>query len=116
MLGKAILVAVIALALTAFVLDCAATTTPAQAMQCCSSMPCSSHSHAGEDCCKSMPTVHAAFVQPSGAPTIAMPALQPLALGTTAHAIHLHSFGMRILENGHTPPEINVSDLTPLRI
>jgi hypothetical protein len=114
--GKAILVAVVALALTAFVLDCAAATTPAEAMQCCSSMPCSSHSHASQDCCKSMPTVHAAFVQPSGAPTVSMPALQPLALGATAHAIHLHSFGMRILGNEHAPPEINVPDLNPLRI
>ena len=39
--------------------------TPEQAMQCCNSMPCSSHGHDGQDCCKTMPSMHSPFVPSS---------------------------------------------------
>jgi len=43
-----------------------AATTPEQAMQCCNSMPCSSHGHEhSQDCCKTTQAMHRPFVQPS---------------------------------------------------
>ena len=63
--AKTVLVAVALAALFAYALDCSASVTPEDAIQCCQSMPCSSHSHTGEDCCKTMPASHAPFVQTS---------------------------------------------------
>jgi hypothetical protein len=61
-----ILIAAVVIALAVYAFDCGATTTPEQAMQCCDSMPCSSQGHHdGQDCCKTMPSMHAPFVQPS---------------------------------------------------
>jgi hypothetical protein len=40
-------------------------TTPEQATQCCSSMPCMAQGHDGQDRCKSMPFMHAPFVRPT---------------------------------------------------
>jgi hypothetical protein len=62
-LAKPILMVALVLALAAYALDCDAMTTPEQAMQCCTSMPCSPHGHDGQDCCKSMPSMHAPFVR-----------------------------------------------------
>src|SRR5437762_11082969 len=61
-LGRPILVAFVATALAAYVLDCSGTTTPAEAMKCCQSMPCSSSGHS-QECCETMPQMHAPFVQ-----------------------------------------------------
>ena len=54
---RTLVVALIA-ALAAYALDCVGMTTPEQAMQCCNSMRCPSHDHHGQDCCKTMPTMH----------------------------------------------------------
>src|SRR5664279_6294280 len=64
-LGRPIFLAVLVLSLATYALDCGATMTPEQAMHCCNSMPCSSHGHDGQDCCKTMPSMHAPFVQSS---------------------------------------------------
>src|SRR5438034_6484185 len=64
-LAKPIFLAILAVALAAYAFDCSAATTPEQAMQCCKSMSCSSHGHRAQDCCKTMPSMHAPFVQPS---------------------------------------------------
>jgi hypothetical protein len=61
--ARPILMAVLVAALAAYALDCGAMTSPEQAAQCCSSMPCSPRGHSGQDCCKSMPSLHAPFVQ-----------------------------------------------------
>jgi hypothetical protein len=45
--AKPILLAALAVALAAYAFDCGALGTPEQAMQCCNSMPCSSHGHRG---------------------------------------------------------------------
>src|SRR6516162_6726749 len=63
--GQSILAAVVALSFVAYAFDCDAMTTPEQAMQCCNSMPCSSQGHHGQDCCKTMPSMHSPFVQVS---------------------------------------------------
>ena len=64
-LGKAIILGALAVALAAYAIDCSAATTPEQAMQCCNTMPCSSHGHRAQDCCRAMPTMHAPFVRPA---------------------------------------------------
>jgi thiol-disulfide isomerase/thioredoxin len=61
-LAKPILVALLAVALAVYAFDCGAMTMPEQAMQCCNFMPCSSQGHRGQDCCKTMPAMHAPFV------------------------------------------------------
>src|SRR5271167_99465 len=64
-LGRPIFLAVLAVSLATYAFDCSATATAEQAMQCCNSMPCSSHGHDAQDCCKTMPSVHAPYVQTS---------------------------------------------------
>ena len=62
---RPILVGLIGVLLAAYVSDCDSMATPEQAMRCCNSMPCSSQGHQGQDCCKTMPSMHAPFVQPA---------------------------------------------------
>src|SRR5262249_57818078 len=63
--ARAIFMVVLVAALAAYSLDCFAASTPDEAMQCCDSMPCPQHSHDGsEDCCQTMPSLNAPFVQP----------------------------------------------------
>jgi hypothetical protein len=113
---KPILMAALVVALAAYAFDCGAVTTPEQAMQCCASMPCAPHGHDGQDCCKSMPSMHAPFVQSAAvhghlrtrtvaAVLTAFDDLNPtLAEGVTT--------GMR----SHGPPQISPNTLSPLRI
>jgi hypothetical protein len=64
--AKAILMVVVVLALAAYGFDCPVTSTSDEAMECCDTMACSSHGHEhSEDCCKTMPSAHSPFVQPS---------------------------------------------------
>jgi hypothetical protein len=64
--AKSVLTAVVICAVVAYVFDCSAMSTPEEAMQCCDSMPCSSHGRSqAQDCCKTMASMHALFVQPS---------------------------------------------------
>lgn len=60
---KRILLMVAIFALATYGLDCLAMTTPEQAMQCCNSMPCSPSGHDSQDCCKTLPSVNASFLQ-----------------------------------------------------
>ena len=62
---KPLVIVAIMVALAAYALDCGAITTTELAMQCCNSMPCAPQGHNAQDCCKSMPSMHAPFVQPS---------------------------------------------------
>ena len=64
-IAKSILLLALAAALANYAVDCSAMNTPEQAMQCCGSMPCPPHHGNSEDCCKSMPSMHALFVQPA---------------------------------------------------
>jgi hypothetical protein len=60
---KKALVVVAVVALATYGLDCLAMTTPEQSMQCCNSMPCAPSGHHGQDCCKTMPSISAPFLQ-----------------------------------------------------
>jgi len=115
-IGKSVLMAVLTVALAAYAFDCEAMTTKAQAMQCCKSMHCSSHHHRGMDCCKTMPSTHAPFVQSSSvhlsfSPVVfaVMPAFgEPRGLDSSSSC--------HVAARGHAPPTFYVPDALPLRI
>jgi hypothetical protein len=114
-LTRQILLTVLTVALAAYAFDCSAMTTPEQAMQCCDSMHCSTQGHHGQDCCKTMPTMHASFVQPSVtrivsfSPTVALfPAFsEPSGLDFS---------GSAVVADSHAPPNFYPTALQPLRI
>lgn len=115
-LARAILMVVLVVALAAYALDCSAMTTPEQAMQCCASMPCSPHGHDGQDCCKSMPSLHAPFVQSTSAHG-AVHAYTVVAVSSV-----FYDFASTAPEAGparahsHGPSRISPPALSPLRI
>src|SRR4029077_20481962 len=114
--SRHLLMAVLAVPLAAYAFDCSAMATHEQAVECCRSMACSSQGHASEDCCKTMPAMHAPFVQPSSASSIASPAVQLAVLAVIPRIIRLDSSRVLVSPNDHAPPGNSASDLTPLRI
>jgi hypothetical protein len=115
-LFRPILMLALVVALAAYALDCGAMTTPEQAMQCCSSMPCAPHGHDGQDCCKDMPSMHAPFVQSVSAQST--PQLHAIGADLTA----LQASGLTRPDRGtsgvgsHAPPIISPPAYSPLRI
>ena len=114
---KPILVAVVAIALSAYASECFAMATPQQAMQCCKSRHCASHGHHGQDCCKTMPTVRVSFGQPSSSMHRASPTPVVLAL-VAAHGDSrgLSPAVLSIAAHCHAPPILYVSAPVPIRI
>jgi hypothetical protein len=114
--AKPILMAVLVAALAAYALDCGAMTSPEQAIQCCASMPCSSHGHDGQDCCKSMPSLHAPFVRSASGQNA------PHAHTVGPASAALYDFASTLPELGtpavhyHGPPILSPPTLSPLRI
>jgi hypothetical protein len=118
--GKSLLMALLAVALSSYAFECEAMTTAAQAMQCCKSMDCSTHhrhgtGHHDMDCCKTVPSMHAPFVQSlpvhlSFSPTLAMMPVsgEPLGLDSCSFC--------RIAARSHAPPILGISAAPPLRI
>jgi len=113
--ARPILLAVVTILLAAYAFDCNAMATPEQAMQCCGSMPCSSQGHQGQDCCKTMPTIHAPFVKPSSVRQVsfslvvaALPPVNPSPSATPAERM--------TTPVSHAPPIFSPPTLSPLRI
>ena len=115
-LAKPIFLAVLTVALAAYAFDCGAATTPEQAMQCCNSMPCSSHGHHEQDCCKIMPTMRAPFVQPSSAHRVSYSPVVFGLLPQTSESIALGSSNRTIAALCHAPPIRSAPTPIPLRI
>lgn len=112
--AKALIVAILALSIGAYVADCSSL-TPMQAMQCCKTMPCSPH-HQGQNCCQVMPLAHAPFVQATAPPHILLSAA---ALGAIpAETIPWPMAATRTIEAfGHAPPLLpSFAIFTRLRI
>src|SRR5215472_3653328 len=61
--GRGTLIVFVGAALAAYAVDCYGMTTPAEAMKCCQSMPCSPSGHS-QECCEAMLQMHAPFVKP----------------------------------------------------
>jgi hypothetical protein len=115
-LGKAILLAALAVALAAYAFDCGEATTPEQAMQCCKSMPCSSHGHHAQDCCKTMQAMHDPFVQPSSVYGVSHSPLVFAVLPKTSESF-APGFSSRVIAAYcHAPPIRYVPAPQPLRI
>jgi len=108
--------AVLAIALAGYAFDCGATTTPEQAMQCCDSMPCSSHGHHAQDCCKTMPTVRVPFVQPPSVQGVSYSLLLLAVLPATGKSLALNYPDRVIAAHCHAPPIRYTPAPLPLRI
>jgi hypothetical protein len=109
-----LMVAVVALAI--YGLDCMAMTTPEQAMQCCNSMPCSTTGHHGQDCCKMMPLVNAAFLRSpyrSIAPVAHMVGTAISGVANASAALHESA---SVSPLSHAPPIRNSPASLPIRI
>ena|SRR5437879_312921 len=115
-LAKPIVLTVLGFALAAYALDCGAVTTPEQAMHCCNSMPCSSHGQRGQDCCKTMPTVRAPFVQPSNVHGVSYSPVVFAVLPATDKSQGVDSFKGVLAVHCHAPPIRYAATPVPLRI
>jgi hypothetical protein len=108
--------AVLAIALAAYAFDCGAATTPEQAMQCCNSMPCSSHGHDGQDCCNTMAAMHAPFVQPSSLLGVSFSPVVLAVLPAVGESLAVDSSNRLIAADCHAPPILYLPAPLPLRI
>jgi|SRR5580704_3915426 hypothetical protein len=116
-LVKPVLLAILVVALATYVLDCSAMTTPQQATQCCNSMPCSSQGHHSEDCCKTMPSMHAPFVQSSSIRYgISYSSVVVVVLAAFDESHSVDSSARTIAEHFHAPPFVYSATLSPLRV
>ena len=113
--AKQIFPAVLTLALAVYAFDCGAT-TPQQAMECCKSMPCSSQGHHGQDCCNTMPAMHAPFVQPTSVHGISYSPVVVAAVAGLEESRGGDSSARFIAERSHPPPIICTQAPPPLRI
>jgi len=111
---KTFLLAVLALGLASYGVDCSAIQTPQAAMHCCASMPCS-HSHSQQDCCKNMPSMHAPFVQPASLHHVQFSLSVAAALPAVANAKALDGSTLFANVYCHAPPILPAS-LSPLRL
>jgi hypothetical protein len=113
---KSILVLVIAVAVMVYAFDCSAMTTPDEAMQCCNSMPCSPHGHHGQDCCTTMPSMHAPFVKSASVHSVEPLGHQLAVLASGQDFVNSYSLVGLVAAHSHAPPDNRAFDLTPLRI
>jgi hypothetical protein len=104
-------------AVTAYAIDCSdLVVSPAQAMQCCKTMPCSPHSK-GKNCCESMPSTHPPFVQSASLSKSAISLLGYAVPGAhPAHSVVRLGADLMVVQN-HAPPVLPESlTSSPLRI
>src|ERR1700682_4294734 len=104
-LAKPFFLAVLGFALVAYGFDCGATTTPAEAMQCCGSMPCSHGMDQDEqDCCATTPAMHAPFVQSSAGHGISSASVVFAALPAPGESLLENSSTNVVAAPSHGPP------------
>ncbi len=109
------LLAVLAVALATYVFDCGVAMTAQDAMKCCKQMPCSSHGHHDQNCCKTMPTMQVSFVQPSSAHILPVP-VQLAVLPASVESPAPLAVGGKIAAQCHAPPPVYSPSQAPLRI
>jgi hypothetical protein len=115
--AKPILLVVMAIVLATYAFDCLAMSAPDQAMQCCDTMPCSSHSHdRSQECCKTMPSMQAPFVQPASAngPSFSLVFVAVLTGFNVSQG--LDSPADVLTAHCHAPPIPQAAGPSPLRI
>ncbi len=114
--GKSILLLAFGAALGSYAADCSAMNTPEQAMHCCGSMPCPAHRGNSEDCCKTMPSMHAPFVPPAAAPGVSFAQLVLGILPAHGPITSTASTANQVSANSHAPPSGSSPPTLPLRI
>ena len=120
--AKQMFLTVLSVALATYAFDCEAMTSPEQAMQCCKSMHCSSHHHHGTgqqqmDCCKTMPSMHAPFVQPSSVQGLSFSPIVFAVMPASGEPHGLDSSSTcRVAARCHAPPIFYIPAALPLRI
>jgi hypothetical protein len=115
--AKPILLAVMAIAFATYAFDCLAMSTPDAAMQCCDTMHCSSHGHQhSQECCKTMPSMHAPFVQPASAHALSFsPVFVAVLPGFNASQV-IGAPSKVLTAHCHAPPIPQAAPPSPLRI
>jgi hypothetical protein len=118
--AKWVLMATLTVALAAYELDCLGMATPEQAMQCCNTMRCHTHSHhqhhGSQDCCNTTPQMHAALGHP---PSVQSIAFSPVALGVVPafDGSQIMEVAVSILVgHSHDPPPACSTPFPTLRI
>ena len=114
-LTKTSLLAVLALSLASYAVDCSAIQAPQAAMRCCASMPCS-HGHGQQDCCKNMPSMHVPFVQPASLHNVSVSFYVAAALPVTANPKALDRCSLFATVYSHAPPISSLPSFSPLRL
>ncbi len=114
--ARRVLQAVFTVAVGAYASDCGGMTTPEQAMQCCNSMRCSAHGHHGQECCKTMPAMHAVVGQPSSVQGISFSPVTFAVVQSFNEAQRTESSARMIAEYSHAPPASCSPAVLPLRI
>jgi len=115
-LVKPIFLVALVVALAAYSFDCGAAMTPEQAMKCCDSMPCSSQGQHGPDCCSTMPSIHASFVQPTSAARVSFVTIVFAVLQASIESYDVNSSDHVIAAHSHSPPISSSPGSAPLRI
>jgi hypothetical protein len=115
-LVKPVFLVAFVVALAAYSFDCGAAMTPEQAMKCCDSMPCSSQGQHGQDCCNTMPSAHASFVQPTSVAHVSFVPVVFALLRTLVDARDGDCSDRVIAAFAHDPPLSLVFASVPLRI
>lgn len=113
---RKVLVAVVAVAFAAYGFDCLAMTTPEQAMQCCTSMPCAPSSHNDQDCCKTMAAVSAPFVKPAAGHVVSLSHIESLPLLAIDASPYTCSTRFTAATCSHAPPYGFSPAFSPIRI
>jgi hypothetical protein len=113
---RAVLLVVTAVALAAYGFDCLAMTAPEQAMQCSNSMPCMPNSHHGQDCCKTMPSVQTAFLQPSAGHTPSLTDVATVIVSEFPDVLGTHLVIPNTARVSHPPPIADPQASSPIRI
>jgi hypothetical protein len=115
-LAKPIFLGVLVVAFAAYAFGCEAATTPEQAIECCNSMPCTSHGYDAQDCCKTMPSMHAPFVQPSYVLGVSYSPLVFAVLPAVSEPHPIDSADRVTVAQSHAPPVLGTLAPLPLRI
>lgn len=114
--ARTILTPLVVAVLALYAFDCSPMSTPEQAMQCCESMHCMSHGHDGQDCCKTMPEMHASFAQPSSVHGVSFTNVIFAVLPVSIESLGSDSSVRLVTAQSHAPPILYLATPKPLRI
>jgi hypothetical protein len=115
--AKRTVMVLLAVGLATYAFDCLAMSTPDAAMQCCNTMACSSHGHEhSQECCKTMPSMHAPFIQLASTHALPFSPVFVAVLPTFSASQVLDSPSSVLMAHCHAPPIPQAAAPSPLRI